>query len=165
MKKAVLASIVLVILITGCGNGKNDKTKSSGKPVTPKVAILEIRENMFITQITDIMKNYKDYLGKTIKFEGFIKPTEWKGDHHYYVIRKAPGCCGDDGEVGFEVNWDSSFQGSCDGTDREKYPKKDDWVEASGELKIYEKLGMSYLYIALSELKVLEKRGAEFVSR
>ena len=168
MKKAVLALFLFILIVSGCGNGKNipanSKTAKPPQP-PPSTAVCDIKENMFITQISDIYKNHKDFLGKTVRLEGFLKPAEYNGNHNYYVIRNAPGCCGDDGEVGFEVSWKPFYQGLDDGSDIKRYPQKSDWVEASGKLGTYQKSGMQYLYISLSELKVLENRGAEFVSR
>ena len=166
MKKAV-SLFLFILIITGCGNGKNVPVKSGmATPQAPaSTAVCDIKENMFLTQISDIYKNHKDFLGKTIRLEGFLKPAEYNGNHNYYVIRKAPGCCGDDGEVGFEVTWKPSYQGLDDGSDRGSYPQKGEWVLAEGKLGIYDKSGMQYLYLSLSKLNVLEKRGAEFVSR
>ena len=65
----------------------------------------------------------------------------------------APGCCGDDGEAGFEVRWEG------------EYPEQNDWVEAVGILEAYEEEGYQYLRLALSSLTVLPTRGAEFVSQ
>ena len=183
VKKAALASIVLAILITGCNNGKSNVpaapfsiVQTGGKSdVSSGDQVVEIRENMFITQINDINLNYRDYLERTIKLEGMLKIYTWNDNYYYYVIRNAPGCCGDDGEVGFEVSWKKDYQGpngngsndngSNDNSDNETYPKPNDWVEVKGALKSYNFLGSTYLYLALSELNVLEKRGAEFVMR
>ena len=153
MRKAVLSSLVLLILlIPGCS--RNDEVNS----------VYEIGENMFITQIDDINLNYREYLGRTIKLEGLFMQNHWAGVDSYYVIRNAPGCCGDDGEVGFQVSWETPYEEDA-GDDKRTYPKTSDWVEAQGELKSYERSGIIFVYIALSELNVLEKRGAEFVNR
>jgi zinc transport system permease protein len=127
--------------------------------------VFEIKEKMFIAQTNDIYLNPEDDLGKTIKFEGLFKLEQYAGgaDAPYcFVIRYGPGCCGYDGNAGFEVAWDSS--GTLDRA-RKKYPREDDWVEAVGELKYYTEEDYPFLYIALSSLKVLDKRGAEFVSQ
>jgi hypothetical protein len=75
------------------------------------------------------------------------------------VIRYGPGCCGNDGNAGFEVAWDN--QDTAGGA----YPDLDAWVEASGVLRTYEEDGYPYLYLALSSLNVLDSRGAEFVTQ
>jgi zinc transport system permease protein len=122
-------------------------------------AIVEIKEKLFIARTNDIYLNAGDYLGKTIRLEGLFKMEQYEEKEvpYYFVLRYGPGCCGNDGNAGFEVAWDSGFGDS--------YPAIDEWVEATGKLKYYDEDGYPYLYIALSSLKVLEERGAEFVSQ
>ena len=151
MKKLIFVSILFALFIMGC----SEKADDSG--------IVEIRENMFITQINDINLNYRSYLGRTIKLEGFFKHNFWEEYNWFYVIRNAPGCCGDDGEVGFEVSWNADYLNPE--AEQRGYPNPDEWVEAIGELKSYNFLGTNHIYLALSELNVLETRGAEFVTR
>ncbi|MDR1353124.1 MAG: hypothetical protein LBK05_07570 [Treponema sp.] len=127
------------------------------KPAKPSGDIVEIKEKMFIAQTNDVYINPEDYMGKTIKLEGLFK-TETGYDEqmsYCFVLRYGPGCCGTDGNAGFEVAWDEA--GS--------YPAEDDWVEAIGVLKSYEEYGYPYLYLALSSIQVLDERGAEFVTQ
>ena len=121
----------------------------------PAGDVVEIREKMFIAQTNDIYLNAEDYLGKTIRYEGIFDVDFWAemGTTYYYVIRYGPGCCGDDGDAGFEVRWEGA------------YPEQNDWVEAVGVLEAYEEDGYQYLRLALSSLTVLPTRGAEFVSQ
>jgi uncharacterized membrane protein YcgQ (UPF0703/DUF1980 family) len=124
--------------------------KKEGKTV-------EIKEKMFIAQTNDVYLNAEDYLGRTIKLEGLFKSERYEEKPICFVVRYAPGCCGNDGSAGFEVAWDAQ--------EAETYPAEDDWVEAVGTLKTYETDGFPYVYIALSSLKVLDKRGEEFVTQ
>ena len=119
---------------------------------------LEIKEKMFIAQTNDVYLNPEDYIGKTLKLEGIFQVQNYtlNGNPYYFVIRYGPGCCGSDGNAGFEVMWNNS-EGS--------YPNENDWVEAIGVLGAYEEDGYPYLCINLSSLTVLKKRGAEFVSQ
>ncbi|MDR2808205.1 MAG: metal ABC transporter permease [Spirochaetaceae bacterium] len=118
-------------------------------------SLIEIKEKMFIAQTNDVYLNPEDYMGKTLKLEGLFKSLSYEDSSadYYFVLRYGPGCCGNDGSAGFEVAWDGTF------------PQEDDWVEAVGELSAYQEDGYSYLYLALSSLKILESRGAEFVSQ
>lgn len=133
--------------------------KNSESPKHPDVSLspvsgdlVEIKEKMFIAQSNDIYLNAEDYLGKTIKYEGIFKSTYWEEDQtFYFVIRYGPGCCGYDGEAGFEVTWDG------------EWPQEDDWCEAVGVLEEYEVNGWSYLRLSLTSLTVLDTRGAEYV--
>ncbi len=107
---------------------ENTTEKSEGiiRRTTQKVEpdmnnILEIKDNFFIQQTNDMYYNLKDYLGKTIKIEGFV--TNYKdnnGDICYGVVRNTPGCCGADGLAGVDIR--------CDG----EYPPIDTWVEVIG---------------------------------
>jgi zinc transport system permease protein len=125
------------------------------EPAAP-VPVIEIKEKMFIAQTNDVYLNAGDYLGKIIKLEGLFKREQYLGEEAVYcfVLRYGPGCCGNDGNAGFEVAWD---------TPEGEYPAVDEWVEAVGTLKSYEEEGYPYLYLSLSSLRTLEERGAEFV--
>jgi len=116
--------------------------------------VVEISEKLFIAQTNDIYINTEDYLGKTIKYEGIFKSYYWEeADTTYcYVIRYGPGCCGYDGEAGFEVAWDGEL------------PGEDDWCEAVGILETYDENGIQYLRLSLTSLTVKDERGAEYVS-
>ncbi|MDR2374902.1 MAG: metal ABC transporter permease [Treponema sp.] len=120
--------------------------------------VIEIKEKMFIAQTNDVYLNAEDYLGKTIKLQGIFKKERYEGidTEYYFVLRYGPGCCGTDGNAGFEVAW---------GQPEQPYPNVDDWVEASGVLGYYEEDGYPYLYLALSSLTVLDERGAEYVTQ
>jgi len=154
MKKMVLASLVFALFISSCDRGGISRSGT-----------IEIRENMFITHINEINLNFRDYLGRTIRFEGMFRHFHWDGNNMYFVIRNTPGCCGDDGEIGFEVSWNPYHQGFDDGTAERVYPNRNDWVEVKGVLNYFENFGRPMLYIAMSELNVLDRRGLEFVTR
>ena len=152
MKKVALAFILLILFITGC-RGRSDDS-----------GIVEIRENMFIAQINEINLNYREYLGRTIKLEGFFQHNYWEDYNWFYVVRNVPDCCGDSGVLGFEVSWDPAFDGTNYDIDMSQWPESNAWVEAVGELGNYEFFG-NRLFLVLSELNVLEKRGLDLVHR
>ena len=116
--------------------------------------IIEIKEKMFIAQITNIYLNLDDYIGRKVQLEGFYyEYYDEKTDTTYQnIIRNSPGCCGDDGIVGFEFFWD----GEC--------PKADDWLKITGIIEIVKENGDEYLRIKANTLEVLEERGLEFVN-
>jgi len=164
-KKIALASIAALLLITSCGNGKNEAAEQATQEAelsVPKGVDLVIREKMFIAQVNDVYLNSDDYIGKKIKLEGIFMDMFSGGSRYCFVIRKGPGCCGSDGQVGFEVSWNPPGQIMLE---KREYPKKNAWVEAQGVLSEYEESGTNFLYLALTDLKVLEKRGAEFVTQ
>ncbi|MDR0451845.1 MAG: hypothetical protein LBH15_02245, partial [Treponema sp.] len=95
------------------GTGKADEAAGNPAHLKPAKAsgdIVEIKEKMFIAQTNDVYLNPEDYMGKTIKLEGLFK-TETGYDEqaaYCFVLRYGPGCCGFDGNAGFEVAWDEA---------------------------------------------------------
>jgi uncharacterized membrane protein YcgQ (UPF0703/DUF1980 family) len=172
-------SLAALFLFFGCGNTKTflQKNNAAGtlsvnlpedlstkepvleQSIADKETVVEIREKMFIAQVNDVYLNPEDYLGRTIKLEGLFKSEQYGEQPYCFVIRYGPGCCGNDGNSGFEIAWNNQ-----DATDK-PYPDVDDWVEATGVLQTYEEDGYPYLYLALSSLNVLNNRGAEFVTQ
>jgi uncharacterized membrane protein YcgQ (UPF0703/DUF1980 family) len=161
MKKIVLAVFaVFVLVLPGCSQKQSAAVVSGaagnhGKIETADMNadVIEIKEKLFIAQTNDIYLNVDQYLGKTIKYEGIFTTFTYGDSAYDYVIRYGPGCCGTDGNAGFEVSWSGNR------------PAENDWVEAVGILEIYEEEdGSAYLRLNLDSLTVLDKRGAEFVS-
>jgi len=145
MRKNIAAILlaVTVLFFANCAKSKGEADK-----------VIEIGEKMFIAQVNDVYLNAEDYMGKKIKLEGVFKQTTGEVPY-YFVVRYGPGCCGNDGIVGFEVAWAKEKA--------KPYPADDSWVEAEGVLKSYEESGYTLSYIDLSSLNVLPKRGAENV--
>jgi uncharacterized membrane protein YcgQ (UPF0703/DUF1980 family) len=155
----------IAVSLAGC-----DKTKENGRSesvgygiaepnggAVPDKGVIEIKEKMFMTQVSDVYMNAEDYLGKTIKLEGIFLKEEWEEDTYCFVIRYGPGCCGDDGgNVGFEVKWPEDRM-EADSTGA--YPDTNSWVAATGVLKV----NNQYLYLDLTSLDVLSRRGVEIV--
>ena len=145
MKKIILVILAVLVLLvaTSCTQAQNKNT------------VIEIREKMFLGQVDDIYKNPQDYLGRKIKLEGiFLRDQYPTGETIYSVIRYGlGGCCGNDGQVGFEVAWPAN--------DRQPYPENNSWVEVMGEIK----RNRSWLYIELSSMIVKLDRGLEYVTQ
>jgi zinc transport system permease protein len=178
-----IASVVLCIVamaISGCDGAKNITVPKNNAgtssvqlpaidentPFLTKInkddtSPIEIKEKMFIAQVNDVYLNPEDYLGRTIKLEGVFTFEQYAGYENPYcfVIRYGPGCCGNDGNAGFEVAWDTPPG------EEKSYPEPNAWVEATGMLTTYEEDGYPYLYLSLASLNVLDTRGAEFVSQ
>jgi len=134
-------------------------TASCARAAGKKDDVIEIKEKMFISQVNDVYLNVDDYIGKTIKLEGlfFMEYADTRAEPYCFVIRYGPGCCGYDGNAGFEVAWTDNLKIS--------YPEKNSWVQATGELKTYKYENYQFLYLDLISLNVLNKRGAEYVTQ
>jgi len=141
-KIGIFSAAVFLLTFLFAVTGKSDDAK-----------ILEIKEKLFIQQCFDIMFNTNEYVGKTVKLEGIYKTFQYpsgssmKESHHVY--RNSPGCCGDDGMVGFMVLLENCPE-----------PEQNAWVEAVGKVEIAD-IGIAVL--RLSSLKVMDVRGTEFV--
>jgi len=151
IKRPLATSVVVLIgalfFMSGCARTEN------------KGDVVEIKEKMYISQVNDVYLNSADYFGKTIKLEGIftMEYSDSRTEPYCFVIRYGPGCCGYDGNAGFEVAWMNDR--------KEPYPEINAWVEATGVLKTYEEDDYQYLYLDLSSLYVLNTRGAEYVSQ
>lgn len=101
---------------------KEGKIRRTTQKVEPDMNnILEIKDSFFIEQTNDMYYNLNDYLGKTVKIEGFVSNyTDNNGDICYGVIRNTPGCCGADGMAGLDIRYDG------------EYPELKTWVEVIG---------------------------------
>ena len=180
MKKKLALALACALLLAGCGKGGEEDTSyiyaappaATGEsesdapdPANPHDVdlpemdgdVIEIKEKLFIAQTNDIYLNGADYIGKTIRYEGIYKTTESWDDGMdeivHYVIRYGPGCCGFDGEAGFEIRWDG------------EWPAEDDWVEVVGTIAEEEyESGYRLLYVQTTALTVKTERGAEYVA-
>jgi len=165
MRKVIITLFVLIIAI-GCSRTvtNSGNLNAAFNPDTivnpfsfeseiPNVEIVEIRERMFATHVSDVYVNPQNYLDKIIKLEGVFLRYEFDESENYnFVLRYFnDGCCSD--EVGFEVKW----------PDDGKHPDSYSWVEAMGVLKRSGAGADSHLYLDLVSLNVLNRRGAEFV--
>jgi uncharacterized membrane protein YcgQ (UPF0703/DUF1980 family) len=166
VKKSLIISVFILAInaaffITACSKTNNNKINSYDELDKESAEIdkgsVEIREKMFATQVSDVYINARDYLGKTIKLEGIFLAAQYsETDTFYSVMRYGPGgCCGIDGYFGFEIQWP---KGST-----KAFPNPNAWVKAAGQLKSYQVDYNEYLYIELSSLTELSKRGTEYV--
>jgi uncharacterized membrane protein YcgQ (UPF0703/DUF1980 family) len=176
MKKIIYIIVIIMILFTGCsgenkeiGAEQQSSEQSDGNDFETVIDhILDeqlkesnkatdeiiIRDKLFIAQCNDIYLNPDEYLDKNIRWEGIyteaVNPNT--NETYKFVIRYGPGCCGNDGTAGFEVLYDKDT------------PNVNDWVEVVGKIEMVEEDGNEFIAVRLSEIKVLDVRGQEFVS-
>ena len=180
MKKLLVLAIVfaLILPLTGCNGGDDEPEARSGEIVandprdetfdghadatddTPSGGddgdVVFIRDRFFMTETLHIIINSNEYLGRTIRYEGlfreFVSPST--GNSFYAVIRTTPGCCGDDGIIGFEV-----YMGDI------KPFEQDAWVEITGVLDMFESGGFEFPALRAVSIRELDVRGQEFVTQ
>lgn len=124
-----------------------EATKDSG--------IIEIREELFVTQCVNIYNNSDEYEGLTITLEGmydeYTNPET--GEVYSYIYRNSPGCCGNDGSAGFEFKYDG------------EKPNVNDWIKLTGVIEVIRfDSGFKNIVINASDIEVLDTRGKEFVT-
>lgn len=160
---------------------QNEKEKRETIEKNKKITeVIEVKEDMYVTKISEIGVDAGKTEGRIIKLEGMyykgmpyveasVDPnaieeaqnnnTEVKKEtkvtpgteNKNYVLRKSPGCCGDDGFVGFGFEYNGEL------------PKENDWIEVTGELTLSEDTGE--MVLKASSVKILDKRGTEFVTQ
>jgi uncharacterized membrane protein YcgQ (UPF0703/DUF1980 family) len=120
-----------------------DAKDKSGKKV------VEIKERYFMAQCYDVMLNPDEYADKLVKLQGmYFEEEGYKG-----IYRRTPGCCGDDGSIGFRIEFDGTP------------PKNDDWIEVVGSVVISDDENTyDYIHLKLESITVMSKRGKEFVN-
>ena len=123
------------------------KNESSSKANEKEDDVIEIKDKMFMTQVNDIYINMKNYKGKKIKLEGFI----YKIQDFDFIMRRTPGCCGNDGIIGLEIKWNGEI------------PNADAWVSAQGVLEILDEGYGEQPVLNLTFLEEKQERGIEFV--
>ncbi|MCL2411665.1 MAG: hypothetical protein FWC97_08490 [Treponema sp.] len=152
IKTILFAVFITAILffITGCNRNRD----TAGETASPSV--IQISETMFITHVNDIYANSNRNIGRTIRLQGIFLREPW--DEPFSVVfRNAPGCCGNDGIVGFYTRWPEH--------NRQPYPEDNAWVEVTGVLRSYQHGTNNLLFIELASLVELSTRGQEFVTR
>ena len=132
MQQKIIIILLLFLIVTGCA--KTDSSSKKDEQKIPKIPILkndeikddagikEIKDNVFIQFTDDMYVNPEDYGNKKLKIEGimYIDSYENEEELHYFIARRTPGCCGNDGLAGLEIYYDGEI------------PEKDSWVIGKG---------------------------------
>ena len=107
-----------------------------------------LSQTLVEAQYEHILANSADFLGKTIRVIGTYFPlymAQYDTTYHYVIIVFGDECC----QLGFEFKRDGDYVVPDD------YPAMNTLIEVTGVLDRYEERGISYLYIAVTELILL----------
>lgn len=115
--------------------------------------VIQIKEQEYLTQMTDIFTHASQYVGRTVSLEGFMMPDQNHDDIAGSVVRRTPGCCGDDGITGFSYTWDKEV------------PPGNAWLAVTGVLTTRGNGDTLYFVLEADEVQVKEERGLEFVDQ
>ena len=125
--------IVCILLFAGCA-GNNMAVHINDDDV------IDIADPYFSEWIQEIQFNREQFLGRTIRYEGFFLSMYWEGETIYSVLRFTQGCCG---LHGFEVYLN------------EIAPLPDDtWVEVTGILEEFYVEVVSRYFMRLNVLSL-----------
>ncbi len=150
MKRATtLIILILCMALLGCSGAEGADAPKHDRTVVD----VDITEKLYVSFINEIYTNTADYVGQTIRIEGMFTSETIGGKTYYYVYRRGPGCCGNDGAMcGFEFTWGGagSLKDNC-------------WIQVVGELETYDEGGKTYLSLDVVSLMVMSVRGSETV--
>ena len=117
--------------------------------------IIIIEEKMFMLELNDIYLNYKDYEGKTIKYDGFVYNDEFT---KATVIGREYYCCGYDSYmIGFECEFPEVGE--------KRTLENDKWFDVEGVICINrDENGMEYPFIRITSIKEKTEEGQRVVT-
>lgn len=130
MKKTFMITLLIAIVV-GIGLAIHKTNQNASKTIKQSKTSAEesinadivITDNYFIQSTNDVYLNLDTYIGKTIKMEGLIyEYSDNSGAEHVAVVRNSPGCCGNDGLAGLDIEYNER---KSVGT----------WVEVFGKIK------------------------------
>jgi len=111
--------------------------------------LTKLGSTMLFAEVTNILSNPNDYMGKTIRIRGMINNSYYEETDKYYqyvLVGDAAACC----QQGLEFIW------SGDHTYPDDYPEDNAQIEVTGVYGRYEELGVGYCYLDVDELIVLK---------
>ena len=168
--KPIAISAMMMLVISGCQteeevsqtheNQTSNITSTTFEENEMEVAearnrenteIIRIDEKVFVSQITEIQTNSLDYVGRQVSLEGYMLEQDTTGVGG--IVRDAPGCCGDDGLIGFLFSWSG------------KLPQPNEWIRVTGVLTREEGEGVVHFKIIANDVEILEERGVQFVTQ
>lgn len=117
----ILISILAALLFGfGACSGENNNEVAID---TQQDDIYVITDRFFEQQMASIFNNHEDYLGRTIRYEGFIMAWHWPPIERdlYFVVRLSEDCCGGNPPIGLKMQVDD-ISDFYDGA----------WVEVTG---------------------------------
>lgn len=165
LKKALLVSFVLSLILTGC-NGEErvesdpnkdvlvavtdvskDKNKNTSGGID--VDLTELSSTMVYGEVYNMMSIPEKYVGKTVKMSGYYNASYYEATKQYYhfvIISDATDCCAQ----GLEFMWTGEH------TYPEDYPQNDTQIEITGVFESYKDGEQTFYRIVTNEIKILQ---------
>ena len=152
MKKHLYASLLplclLLMLIPGCSEKDSPaKAGAVAENASIDVDLTILSSVMIYAEVSNIMTNPGDYLGKTLRISGpyYTLYYEETGSlYHYVIIEDVLACCAQ----GVEFLWNGDHAYPDD------YPDDLERIEVIGVFVSYEEFGQIYYRIVVDEVAV-----------
>jgi len=129
---------------------EGDPGALAGPPSPSKSADVDLTilsNTMVFAELSYIMANPDNYIGKTIKVSGPYSSSYYDATnqyYHYVIIQDGAACC----QQGLEFIWNGEH------TYPDDYPKEKTWIEVVGVFGRYEELEQTYNYLAVDDITI-----------
>ena len=145
----IIGAIIFILNKTNSNAAKSIQDSSASGEVADVDVV--ITDNYFIQATNDVYLNIDSFIGKTIKMEGLVYYyKDNRGENHVAVVRNSPGCCGNDGLAGLDIEYNE-----C--------PEHGTWVEVIGTIK---ETNIDYQRVPIIEVTSMTRKpeGKTFVT-
>ncbi len=107
LRKITLLLIISVFFI-GCSTRTEYRDVNiSSDSVIPDEDVKVITDKIFVSYTNDMFYNPSTYNGQVVQLEGLIYVDYYFYEEgEFFVTRNTPGCCGDDGYAGLQIEYD-----------------------------------------------------------
>lgn len=147
MKTRLITLCLILLCASGCDGGAEKDNAPVGAAQTGEtrvdIDLTALNSTLVYAQVSDMLNNPLNYLGKTVKMNGPYFPLYYKAlnrSYHYVIIEDAAACC----QGGMEFILNSSGD----------YPEDGDRIEIAGVFKSYEEYGTEVYYLAVDSISL-----------
>jgi len=143
------------MFITGCADKPESqiaeytrgtrRTPEERAKTTVDIDLTELSATVLSAELTNIIINGGDYLGKTIRVSGFYNYLfydELNTYYHFVITKDGDACC----QEGLEFKWNGDHVFPDD------YPSVRVPIEVDGVLSICEERNMRFYYLAVDDI-------------
>lgn len=152
MKTFYLLTILIVLLLTGCGAAAPQEdaalpapveTTVQTQPSSGRIDLTAMSSTMVIAQVATMQNEPESFLGKTVKMQGTFLVGEGETRNYYYcLVADAAACC----QQGFEFLWDGHIY-------PDDYPEPGSQIIVEGVFDTYWEDGYQYMQLINASLK------------
>ncbi len=168
MKKFIILILFMIIIITGCdngrgANGRSAPTQSAGideilregmaeadsagsDPGSIDVDLTELSSIMVYAEVYNMMVSPEDYIGKTIKMNGlfsYYHDEDTDNEYFFCIVQDATACCAQG--IEFNLSGNPVYPGD--------YPEPDSEICVVGVFDTYDE--GEYTYCTLRNARLL----------